>query len=152
MKLLNLILIRKHFKEDYTIGNFFALGSFVENKSIKLISNDFVCNIIEDKFRGNDLSKTKVKDKTAIPEGFYETKLVYSERFKMWVPKLFNVPFFTDIEIHAGNTADDSSGCLVCGYNRIVGKVLDSKICLGKIVDEIKKYDLCYTTIKKEIL
>lgn len=68
------------------------------------------------------------------------------------LPELLNVPFFTGIRIHAGNSADDSSGCLICGYNKVVGKVLDSRVCLKKITDEIKKYDLCYITIKKEIL
>jgi hypothetical protein len=124
----------------------------VQDKEIKLLSNDFLCNIIEDKFRGNELTGIKVKDKTAIPEGTFEIKMTYSPKYKKMLPELLNVPFFTGIRIHAGNSADDSSGCLICGYNKVVGKVLDSRVCLKKITDEIKKYDLCYITIKKEIL
>lgn len=152
MKICNLILIRKHFKDSYTIGNLFCLGSFVENKDIKLISNKFLCNIIEDKFRGNDLSKNKVKDKTAIPEGFYEIKITHSAKYNKMLPEIINVPYFSGIRIHAGNSADDSSGCLICGYNKIVGKVVDSRKCLKEIIDEIQRYDLCFLTIKKEIL
>lgn len=151
MKILNLILIRKHFKDSYTIGNLFCLGSFIQDKEIKILKNEFLCNIIEDKFRGNELTGIKVKDKTAVPEGSFEVKMTYSPKFKKMLPEILNVPFFTGIRIHAGTSADDSSGCLICGYNKVVGKVVDSRVCLKKITDEIKSYDLCYITIKKEI-
>lgn len=74
-----------------------------------------------------DLSKeAKIKGKTAIPTGRYRVYLTYSPRFKRILPLLENVPQFTGVRIHRGNTAKDTEGCILVGYNREVGKVLDS--------------------------
>jgi hypothetical protein len=40
--------------------------------------------------------------------------------------RLMDVPGFDGILIHRGNTEDDSSGCIIVGENKIVGKVINS--------------------------
>ncbi|MFR7490184.1 MAG: DUF5675 family protein, partial [Romboutsia timonensis] len=57
----------------------------------------------------------KIYGKTAIPEGIYEMVLSYSPRFKKILPEILNVPNFTGIRIHCGNSSADSSGCILVG-------------------------------------
>lgn len=60
--------------------------------------------------------KEKVYGETAIPEGTYEIKLTYSNRFKKVMPELLNVPHFLGIRVHSGNSAaKDSEGCILVG-------------------------------------
>ena len=148
MKVLTFYLLRNYLKEKYTIGNLYSIGIDLEGKKTRMIENQFLCNILEDKFRGNDLSKKKVYGETCIPEGTYEIKLVYSSHFKRKLPELQNVPFFTNILMHAGNEPKNSLGCLLPGENKEVGKVLNSRMYEDIIVEKIKQYDLVRITIK----
>ena len=60
--------------------------------------------------RWRDLGKEqKVAGQTAIPEGTYEICLEVSARFKRLMPYLMNVPGFTGILIHCGNTVADTA-------------------------------------------
>ena len=42
------------------------------------------------------------------------------------MPRFVNIPGYEGVLIHTGNTAEDSSGCIVVGYNKVVGKVINS--------------------------
>lgn len=57
----------------------------------------------------------KVKGQTCIPRGTYVIKLTMSNRFKRILPLLLDVPFFTGVRIHPGNTNEDTEGCLLVG-------------------------------------
>ena len=99
-------------KPTYTIGKLY-------------IDGEKFCDTLEDRVR--DLSKEpKIKGQTAIPAGRYRIYLTYSPRFKRILPLLEDVPQFTGVRIHRGNTAKDTEGCILVGFNREVGKVLDS--------------------------
>ena len=99
-------------RDTYTIGRLY-------------IDGERFCDTLEDRVR--DLNKeAKVKGQTAIPTGRYKVFLTYSPRFKRILPLLCDVPHFTGVRIHRGNTAKDTEGCILVGYNREVGKVLDS--------------------------
>lgn len=94
---------------NYTEGTLFVDGLYF-------------CDTIEDRFR--DLSKeAKIPGKTAIPYGVYPVKLTFSQRFKKVMPLIENVPNFTGIRIHSGNTAADTEGCILIGDHLSPGKI-----------------------------
>jgi hypothetical protein len=55
----------------------------------------------------------------AIPVGVYPVKLAWSDRFQRKTPHLIDVPGRTEIEIHGGNRAQDSEGCILVGEKHI---------------------------------
>jgi hypothetical protein len=65
---------------------------------------------------------------------------------------LQDVPGFTGIFIHAGNTAEDSEGCILPGENKEKGKVLYSRyhteIITNFIRKAIREDKMIYITIK----
>lgn len=58
---------------------------------------------------------SKIPGLTAIPAGRYRVISRQSTRFKRKLPCLLDVPGFTDILIHAGNTEHDTQGCVLLG-------------------------------------
>lgn len=130
---MKLVLERKWKKETYTIGKL-------------SIDGVFFCNTCEDKDRHLDQSmplskikEVKIAAVTAIPTGTYNIRMdVISPKYslKPWfvqnchgarMPRLENVPGFSGILIHPGNTAQDSDGCILVGKNDMVGMVTNSK-------------------------
>lgn len=73
-----------------------------------------------------DAGETKVYGQTAIPFGRYEIKRTHSPKFKKVLPELLNVPGFTGIRVHPGNTIEDTLGCLLPGTYYSGGKVVES--------------------------
>jgi hypothetical protein len=43
------------------------------------------------------------------------------------LPRILDVKGFAGILMHKGNTAKDSAGCIILGYNKVKGKVIDSQ-------------------------
>lgn len=124
-------------KEAYTIGRLYIDGKYF-------------CDTLEDRVR--DLNKeAKVKGRTAIPTGRYKVFLTYSPRFKRILPLLDSVPQFTGVRIHRGNTHKDTEGCILVGYNREVGKVLDSAATEQRLMavlqNAVNKGEQIYITI-----
>jgi hypothetical protein len=85
---MELILKRKIEVNNAVIGQLFIDGKFI-------------CYTLEDKIRD-----VKIKHETCIPAGKYPIVMTMSQRFKMVLPLLQNVPNFDSIRIHAGNYAD----------------------------------------------
>ena len=113
-----IIIIKRIFKgPDYTIGRL-------------SIDGKYFCDTLEDTVRP---AGVKIPGKTAIPAGKYKIKLTESLRFKKLMPRLENVPGFTGVLIHAGNTAEDTEGCILVGKNRVKGKVLDSRETFARL-------------------
>lgn len=77
------------------------------------VDGSFECYSLEDPVR-----KEKIYGKTAIPAGHYQIVITRSERFKRDMPLLLGVKDFIGIRIHSGNTAEDTSGCILVGTYR----------------------------------
>lgn len=139
---MEIILKRLYKKDDYTIGKLY-------------LNSEYFCDTLEDKVRDlnkdgdlNDEGEGKVYGKTAIPYGRYEVTMKvqspkYSKRASyLWcggyLPRLLNVPHFEGILMHAGNSAEDSQGCLICGENKVKGRVINSMATLKRLYPKLK--------------
>lgn len=141
---MKLILERCYNKEKYTIGKLYFID---ENSNAKR----YICDTLEDTDRRltdsmdvEAIKQLKVYAETAIPTGCYQItlnvvspKYVKRDYYKRLcggrVPRLLGVKGFEGILIHIGNDADDSAGCILVGYNKQVGKVIDSTKAFEKL-------------------
>ena len=137
--MIHLTLIRSYPKQDYTIGLLYAKGRYFSAS-------------LEDSDRGllqtmplEEIKRLKIPGKTAIPKGTYRIRLTVSEKFKnrAWakpygglVPLVEDVPGYTGIRIHPGNTAKDTDGCILPGQNLKPGMVLNSTVTYRKLMNE----------------
>lgn len=101
-------------------------------------NNTHLCDTLEDRVRPEG---EKIYGKTAIPEGIYEMVLSYSPRFKKILPEILNVPNFTGIRIHCGNSSADSSGCILVGTwdGEKEDWISDSKIAFNELMSLLQK-------------
>ena len=131
---MNLELKRISFGEDYTVGKLSLDGRFL-------------CYTLEDKVReviGEPVTSWKVQDKTAIPVGVYPVIITMSARFKTRLPLLMDVPGFSGIRIHTGNSSKDTEGCILVGstWDGSSGWIGSSKVAfslLFPILDQAKE-------------
>lgn len=133
-------LERAYKKDRYTIGRLYVDG-------------ELWCNTLEDTDRGLhsgmsvvSIKARKVYGETAIPRGQYEVRLSYSSKFagKAWakkygglVPELLKVKGFSGVRIHPGNDPSSTSGCILPGWNTMVGYVTSSAVCYYRLMDEV---------------
>lgn len=97
----NIILNRFEFSDQSTIG------------TLDIDKGVFSCFVLEDTIR-----RVKKFGETAVPSGIYKLALITSPKFG-FVPHLLEVPYFTNILIHNGNSPIDTHGCLLVGkYNK----------------------------------
>lgn len=95
---------------ELTLNRIFLGGSATIGEL--LINDKHLCDTLEDRVRPEG---EKVYGKTAIPEGKYEIELTHSSRFKKILPEILNVPNFSGIRIHTGNSSKDTEGCIIVG-------------------------------------
>lgn len=137
-------LERTALKAKYTIGHLYVMQG---DKKV------YVCDTIEDTVR--DVNKNgrfdppnevKIKSLTAIPYGTYEvgwsqspkfgvSKFLEAARYNHCMPWVRNVPHFEGILMHCGESEKSSSGCLIVGYNKVVGRVVDSRKAFYHLMD-----------------
>lgn len=91
---------------------------------------------------------------SCIPCGRYLVKPHISPRFKECFI-IENVVGRSNILIHAGNTKDDTEGCILVGdgFGKLDGKrsVTGSRNALGRLLDELKNtYEKIFITIEGE--
>ncbi len=100
-----LLLTRDVFNPEETLGSLWIDG--------KLFG--YTC---EDKDRYLECGGAKIYGSTAIPRGRYRLSVTLSNRFKKLLPILHDVPQFSGVRIHAGNTHKDTEGCILLGQER----------------------------------
>lgn len=140
---MKLTLKRIAKKPKYTIGKLY-------------IDNTYFCDTLEDTDRGLDSSmgaiaiqSKKIANETAIPTGTYKVNMTtVSPRFqntswaKKWkgvVPRLMDIPGYLGVLIHPGNTEQDTSGCILVGQNKQVGKVINSQAAWHSLMEKLTK-------------
>ena len=126
---MNLKLVRTDFTLKSTIGGLFIDGIHE-------------CFVLEDVCReaspGAWTPSLKIPKQTAIPYGRYSVVLTYSDRFGRVLPLLVNVPDFTGIRIHPGNTAADTEGCLLTGVIHGKDEVTNSRLAFGNLFRKLE--------------
>ena len=152
---MKLTVVRTQFGTDATNG-------------ILLIDGIFECFTLEDQYQA-----VKVMHETCIPEGTYDIKFrktggfhaKYSQKYgnsHYGMLHILDVPNFTYILIHAGNTDESTSGCLLVGETQqdldrskdgfIGHSVTAYKKMYAKVANQLlqgKKVTIEYTTIDK---
>lgn len=142
-------------KATYTIGDL-----FIGNKKFSNTLEDIDRGLHQDDYL-DDIVRKKIYGKTAIPAGRYEVALTYSPKFAKtkWaamtqgkVPELLNVPGFSGVRIHPGNSADDTYGCILVGFNTKVGWISNSQttyldLMLNHLLPAFKKGEKVYITL-----
>lgn len=142
---MKLLLRRIAKKPNYTIGKLYINGVHV-------------CETIEDTDRGLDQSMSlamittrKVHGKTAIPSGEYVVDMSqpspkYREKakkdafFKPYcenMPRLLNVKGYSGVLIHPGTDENSTEGCLIVGQNKVVGKVINSRVTFSALWEQL---------------
>jgi hypothetical protein len=114
---MKLELIRLEFEDEATIGEL-------------RIDGEWCCWTLEDLVRAQ-----KIKHQTAIPAGTYRVRLSRSQRFKEIMPEVLDVPGFSGIRIHPGNSAVDTSGCILVGLNRQGDRITDSRKAYNSLMN-----------------
>jgi len=152
---VKLTVVRTQFGTDATNGLLFIDGVFE-------------CYTLEDQYQA-----VKVMHETCIPEGTYDIEFrktggfhaKYSERYKnahYGMLHIQDVPNFTYILIHTGNTDEHTSGCLIVGETQqdleiskdgfIGSSTVAYKKMYAKVAGQLlqgKKVTIEYTTINK---
>ncbi len=152
---MELILKRIAKRKSYTIGKLFLVVDKLtseqvdksdeegNNSSTKQLVNssteEYFCDTLEPTWRDYAHGAYKMKGCSAIPEGRYPVVVTWSPKFEQWLPLLLNVPKFSGIRIHAGNTSCDTEGCILVGENREVGKLLDSRRTLARLMKLLRE-------------
>ena len=138
---MKLTVVRTQFGKDATNG-------------ILLVDGIFECFTLEDQYQ-----EVKVMHETCIPEGTYDIKFRtvggFHERYKgkygqahHGMLHLQDVPNFTYILIHAGNTDEHTSGCLIVGETQQDLDISDD----GFIGHSGKAYSKLYDKVAKQLL
>lgn len=136
---MKLLLRRIYTNNRYTIGKLYA-------------NDEYVCDTIEDTDimeLNSMMSDAWIRNhkkiaQTAIPSGTFDiTMNIVSPKFskkdyymkfcKGRLPRLLSVNGFDGILIHRGRTERDSAGCIIVGYNKVKGQVVNSQEAFEKL-------------------
>lgn len=144
--MISLQLKRIAKKPTYTIGKLYLNG-------------EYFCDTLEDTDRGlsqvmplEQIMAKKIKNQTAIPTGTYVidmntvspkysnfSKYPWAKPYDAKIPRLKAVPGYFGVLIHPGNTNADTSGCILVGENKVVGKVINSQLTWKKLMAKLVK-------------
>lgn len=80
----------------------------------------------------------KIAGQTAIPAGTYKVIIDMSNRFKRLLPLLIDVPNFTGVRIHPGNTDKDTDGCILVGTSQSPDFVGNSRVAFEALFTKMR--------------
>lgn len=122
---MKLELVRDTFTETSTTGSLF-------------VDDVYECFTLEDRDRKLENGGAKVYGQSAIPRGRYKVELDWSPKHSCDVPHILDVPQFQMIEIHWGNSADDTEGCVLVGQERSDNWIRNSKLAWNSLMQKLK--------------
>ena len=132
--MLKLLLVREIKTEKQTHGRLFKINEKDQR--------EFICDTLEDKER-----LVKIKGETAIPTGKYTVIVTMSPRFKKELPLILNVPSFSGVRFHGGNTEKDSEGCPLLGMVRHMDSISNCAPAVALVTKMIKEAKEAQLTI-----
>ncbi len=118
---VNLLLIRDTFTKESTIGKLF-------------INGESYCDTLENPYINNE------RNISCIPEGQYKVRLRLARESatRDYLHLLVqDVPNRSYILFHIGNTAKDTSGCILVGNGRQQDVVENSRLAMDLVIKEI---------------
>ena len=121
VKGINLLLIRDTFTKESTIGRLF-------------INGESFCDTLENPYINNE------RNISCIPEGNYKVRLRLARESatRDYLHLLVqDVPNRSYILFHIGNTAKDTSGCILVGNGRQQDVVENSRLAMDLVIQEI---------------
>ena len=121
VKGVNLLLIRDTFTKESTIGKLF-------------INGESFCDTLENPYINNE------RNVSCIPEGQYKVRLRLPRESatRDYLHLLVqDVPNRSYILFHIGNTAKDTSGCILVGNGRQQDVVENSRLAMDLLIKEI---------------
>lgn len=119
------------------------------------VDGKYECFSLEDVRRelpDRPVSDWKVPGSTAIPEGAYNVIVTRSMRFARDLPLLENVPGFSGIRIHPGNTAQDTEGCILVGAAKGPDQVTHSREAFDALFKKIREALACGEKVTIEVI
>lgn len=119
---MELRIIREPSVDGMTFGHLF-------------VNRTFFCFTLEDEVRPPGV---KVYGQTAIPLGRYRVIVTMSPRFRQRLPLVLDVPGFSGIRIHSGNTVTDTSGCILVGLGRLPARLASSQDAMKRLLPRIE--------------
>jgi len=130
---VKLKLVRTRFKKECIIGELY-------------VDDEFECYTLEDSPEGSP--------KGPVPPGTYKVVIDVSDRFKRLMPHILDVPGFAGIRIHKGNTAADTTGCILVGEGVIYDNtaLTQSKVAFDFLFGEIADAILHKEDVEIEIV
>ena len=139
---MKLLLKRIAKMEKYTIGKLYIDGKYFSD-TLEDTDRNLTSTMSKD-----EIAKAKVYGKTAIPTGTYVVdmntvspkfgKRSWAQPYEGKVPRLQDVPGYEGVLIHPGNTADDTSGCILVGRNKVKGQVVESQDTFHSLMNILK--------------
>jgi hypothetical protein len=113
----------------FTLGRLYIDGQF----------EAFTCEDAVREKPGVPVAEWKIPGVTAIPRGTYRVIITFSNRFQKHLPLLLDVPGFAGIRIHAGNTAENTEGCILLGTGRKDGAVTNSRLAMSAFMPRLEE-------------
>lgn len=136
---------RTEFGTTYTSGKLYVDGVYLCDTL-----EDADRNLTEDMSEA-DIMSIKIKGETCIPYGIYPvtldivsskysnfTKYPFAKKCGGKIPRIQNVPGFTGILIHPGNTVKDTDGCILVGTKYTNDILRDSRKAWDALFDILR--------------